>query len=368
MNNLNYSKLGTAEGASLIFGIVMPRVFLSTISNLVEQDGPSVWIAMVIYTIVPLLSLFMMLYVHKHIAGDIVDICQHLLGKIGAWAILLSYSFMFLSNGALILRLYSEYTLITALPRVEFQLVIVWYAVTAGVLCYLGIEALTRTTYIVMPFSIAGIGLILVLLLPFYIVYNLAPWRGYSIIQSVQTGLKGAGYNLGILALIFLAPVFQNVQTIKKAGLYALGYAGILRVSFIIAYVMIFGPSAGGEKTMPLFELARLVYLNQYLQRIEALFIIVWVMFGLVAVAGSLYIGLYLIVLLLKLPTLRPIVPLGAILIANMAMMPPDIGYALKIDQTLISAFDVGIYVFPALLFVLTWWKKRRKKWCTFVS
>ncbi|SFM17997.1 GerAB/ArcD/ProY family transporter [Pelosinus propionicus] len=368
MNDLHPGKLGVADGVALVFGIVMPRVFLSTISNLIQQDGPILWLAMVIYTIIPLIILYMMTYVHKGIAGDIFMVCQRLIGTIGAWAILLSYSIMFLSNGALILRLYSEYTLLTALPRVEFQLVIVWYAVSAGILCYLGIEALTRSSYIVMPFSIASIGVILLLLVPFYIVYNLTPWQGNGVLRAVQTGIKGAGYNVGVLALVFLAPAFQNTRTIKRAALYALSYAGMVRISFILVYTMIFGSAVGAEKTMPLFELARLVYLNQYLQRIEALFIIVWVMFGLLAVAGSLYVGLYLLAVLLKLPTLRPIVPLGAILIANLAMMPPDIGYVLEVDQKLITLFDVGIYGFPTLLFILAWWKKRREKLCTSAS
>jgi spore germination protein KB len=367
MNELHPGKLGVADGIALVFAIVMPRVFLSTVSNLLQEDGQILWLAMVIYTIVPLVILYMMAYVHNRIAGDIFMVCQQLIGKIGAWVMLLTYSIMFFGNGALILRLYSEYTLLTALPRVEFQLVIVWYAVSAGILCYLGLEALTRASYIIMPFSIGGIAIILLLLVPFYIVYNLTPWQGNGIMQAVHTGMKGAGYNVGVLSLIFFAPAFQNARTIKKAALYALSYAGILRVSFILVYTMVFGISAGAEKTMPLFELARLVYLNQYLQRVEALFIIVWVMFGLLAVVGSLYIGLYLIAVLLKLPTLRPLVPLGTILVANLAMMPPDIDSAIHVDQQLIILFDVGIYAFPVLLFVVTWWKKRRKKLCTSV-
>jgi spore germination protein KB len=367
MHDLHPSKLGVGDGIALVFAIVMPRVFLSAISNLIEQDGQILWLAMVIYTVIPLVVLYMMVYVHSGISGDIFMVCQQLIGKIGAWVVVVTYSAMFLGNGALILRLYSEYTLLTALPRVEFQLVIIWYAVSAGIICYLGIEALTRTSSIVMPFSVTGIGIILLLLVPFYIVYNLTPWQGNGIMQAVHSGIQGAGYNVGVLSLIFLAPAFQNARTIKKAAIYALSYSGILRISFILVYTMVFGIAGGAEKTMPLFELARLVYLNQYLQRIEALFIIVWVMFGLLAVAGSLYIGLYLIAVLLKLPTLRPIVPLGTILIANLAMMPPDIGYALQVDQQLIALFNVGIYAFPTLLFAMAWRKKRRKKLCTSV-
>jgi spore germination protein KB len=367
MNEVQTGKLGVAEGIALVFSIVMPRVFLSTISNLLEQDGQIIWLSMAVYSVVPLGILLMMVYVCNRVSGNIFMVCRQLIGKMGAWLVVGSYSVMFLSNSTLILRLYAEYTLQTALPRVEFQLVIVWYAVSAGILCYLGIEALTRSSSIIMPFSIAGLVIVLLLLTPFYIGYNLTPWQGNGIMQAVRTGISGAGYNIGILSLILLAPAFQNTETIKKAAFYVLSYTGLLRIGFILVYIMVFGVAVGAEKTMPLFELARLVYLNQYIQRIEALFIIVWVMFGLLAVAGSLYISLYLIAVLLKLPTIRPIVPLGVILTANLAMMPPDIGYVLTVDQHLIILFNIGIYVFPAILFVMTLWKKRRKKLCTSV-
>lgn len=365
MNELRTGKLGVSEGIALVFSIVMPRVFLSTVSNLLEQDGQILWLAMLVYSVIPLGSLLMMVYVHNRVSGNIFMVCRQLIGKIGAWLVVATYSVMFLSNSTLILRLYAEYTLETALPRAEFQLVIIWYAVSAGILCYLGIEALIRTSSIIMPFSILGLGIVLLLLIPFYIGYNLTPWQGNGIMQAVHTGISGAGYNVGLLALILLVPAFQNTGTIKKAAFYVVSYTGVLRICFILVYIMVFGVAVGAEKTMPLFELARLVYLNQYIQRIEALFIIVWVMFGLLAVAGSLYISLYLIALLLKLPTIRPMVPIGVILIANLAMMPPNIGYALKVDQQLIVLFDMGIYVFPAILFVMTLWKKRRKKLCT---
>ena len=367
MKELHIGKLGIADGIALVFVIVMPRVFLSTISNLLEQDAQILWLSMVIYSAIPLGAVLMMIYVHNRVEGNIFMVCQQLIGKIGAWLVVLTYIVMFISNSALILRLYAEYTLQTALPRVEFQLAIVWYAVSAGIICYLGIEALTRTSSIVMPFSIGGLVIVLLLLMPFYIGYNLTPWQGNGIMQAVHTGIRGAGYNVGVLSLILLTPAFQNTRTIKKAAFYVISYTAILRICFILVYILVFGVAVGAEKTMPLFELARLVYLNQYIQRIEALFIIVWVMIGLLAIAGSLYIGLYLIAVLLKLPALRPIVPLGVIIVANLAMMPPDIGYTLQVDQHLIVLFDIGIYAFPATLFAMTLWKKRRKRLCTSV-
>lgn len=362
MKTYHVGKLGAAEGIALVFGLVVSRLFLSGMSGGIQENGQIYWLSMILFTIIPLLVLLMMVYVHNTMPGDTFAVCKHLVGTVGAWIIIVAYICMFFANSALILRQYAEYTLSTALPRVDFQLVIIWYAVTAGIICYLGIEALCRAGYILLPFMLVGLILILVMVNPFYVVYNLTPWQGNGIMTAVESGIKGAGYNIGVLSLVFLSSAFQNVKTIKSAAVYALGGALVLRIVYMLVYTMVFGVAVGGEKAMPFFELARLVYLNEYIQRIEALFIVVWVIFGLLAIASSMYIGLHLIVVLLKLPVLRSIVPLGAMIVANLAMLPPNIGDTIRADQLLVQVSQIGIYIFPVLLFIMALVKKRRRK------
>lgn len=364
MKVYHIGKLGIAEGIALVFSLVIPRLFLSGMSEMLLYNGQLLWVAVLIYTMIPLVIMLMMIKVHDRVFGDFVAVCQQLVGKIGAWVIVITYSIMFFANSALLLRQYAEYTLITALPRVEFQFVIIWYALTIGTMCYLGIESLCRTGYIMMPILVGGILLVFLLVSPFFVVYNLTPWQGNGIIPVIQSGITSVGFNLGVLSLIFLAPAFQCAKTIKSITIFSLGGVVLLRMLFTFVYIMVFGVTVGGEKAMPLFELTRLVYLNQYIQRIEALFIVVWVMIGLLSIAGFLYIALYLIVMLLKLPTIRPIVPLGVIIVANLAMLPPDIGYAIRVDKMVVQLSDVGIYVFPGVLFIMSLVKKRRKKQC----
>jgi len=365
VNTYGTGKLGIAEGIALVFSLVIPRLFLSGLSNVLQESGQLLWLSMIIYTIIPLVVFYMMVYVHNNISGDIVAVCEQLVGKLGSWVIIVAYIGMFLGNSALILRQYAEYTLTTALPEVEFQLVIIWYTVSIGIICYLGIEALCRSAYIVLPIVLGGLAVVFVLLAPYYVVYNLTPWQGNGIMVAIRIGINDVGFNLGILSLIFLSSAFQNTKTIKIIALYVTGGAVMLRIVFTLVYTMVFGVEAGAEKAMPFFEMARLVYLNEYFQRIEALFIVVWVISGLLSIAGFLFIGLYLIAFLLKLPTLRPIVPLGIVIIANLAMLPPDIGYAVQVDQLIVQLSKIGIYVFPVVLFFMTLVKKRRKKTCT---
>jgi len=277
---------------------------------------------------------------------------------------MIAYIGIFFGNSALLLRQYAEYSLISALPKVNFQLMIVWYAVTVGILCYLGIEAICRTGYIMLPLLVSGLMLVFVSVSPFYMVYNLMPWQGNGIMPAIHAGIHGVGFGVGIIALAVLSSAFQNAKTIKSIAMYVTGGVVVLRIMFILSYTMVFGIGAGTEKVMPLFELTRLVYLNQYVQRIEALFIVVWVIIGLLSITVFLYIGLYLIVMLLKLPTLRPIVPLGVIIVADLAMLPSNIGYTVQLDKWMLQIAEIGIYVIPGILFIMTLVKKRRKKTC----
>lgn len=364
MNAYHVGKLGIAEGIALVFGLIIPRLFLSRLADGIQESGQLMWLSMLINTIIPLLVLYMMVYVNNSVSGDIVAVCQHLVGKIGTWLIILAYIGMFLGNSALLLRQFAEYTLITALHQANFEVVIVWYAVTVGILCYLGIEAICRSGYIMLPLMVGGLILTFVLVSPFYVVYNLTPWQGNGIMPAVQSGINNVGLNLGVLSLVFLSSAFQNSKTIKTIAMYALGGTAVLRIMLALVYTMVFGVAVGAERVMPYFELARLVYINEYIQRIEVVFILIWVILGLLSIAGSLYIGLYLIALLLKLPTMRPIVPLGVIFVAQLAMLPPDIGYTIHVDQLLIQVSNLGIYVFPGILFTMAFVKKRRKKSC----
>lgn len=364
MNIYHVGKLGVAEGIALVFSLIVPRLFLSGMSDMVLENGQLLWLVMLIYTMIPLMVMFMMIQIHNRVFGDFIAVCQQLVGKIGTWVIVVAYSMMFFASSALLLRQYAEYTLITALPRVEFQFVIVWYAITVGIMCYLGIEALCRTGYIMLPMLVGGILLVFLLVSPFFIAYNLTPWQGNGLGVAIQAGINDVGFNLGVLSLVFLAPAFQSAKTIKVVTMYALGGVVLLRILFVIVYMMVFGVETGGEKAMPLFELTRLVYLNQYIQRIEALFIVVWVIIGLLSIAGFLYIALYLIVMLLKLPTMRPIIPLGVVIIANLAMLPPDIGYAIRVDKLVVWGSAAGIYLFPGVLYLMSIVRKRRKKQC----
>lgn len=355
-------KLGVAEGIALVFILTFPRFFLSSPATILESTAGLAWLATFLHGLPALAMLFVFLYIFQHFPGDLFSVSRQLVGSVGTWIISLYYLAVFFINYILILRQFAENTLLAALPFVDFNVVIASYAGVAALIVYVGVEAMTRATSVLLPLGTLLLLLVLAMLIPFYNIYNLAPWQGTGISKVLLVAVTRAGLDIGVIAFAILAPAFQSLKTIRTAALFGLGLSSLLRSLSVLIYTLVFGVAVGKEKVLPFFEMARLVYLSRYVQRIEALFIIIWVVAGTLNLAASLYVGLYILTRLLNLPSMRPLILIVTIALAELSMLPPDIVTVIGLDGKAISFFAIGIYVIPLILLVAAIIRSRQKE------
>lgn len=359
--------MGISAGTALVFAVTIPRVFLTALAGRLVDDAQIAWLSVVVSAGTTLIMIKVLLYILSRTGDDLIDGVRRLLGNTAAWLVTLLYIVIFFANTVLLLREFAENTLLTALPFSEFSLVTIWYAVWAAVFIYFGIEVVGRVAYMVLPFLVASMLIIVILLIPFYNMYQLVPWQGNGLGLAVYHGLTMAGANVGAVILAIYAREFQNAKTTAQALVFGLGGSLLIKVVYTQSYLMTFGVYVGQEKILPFFEMARLVYLNRFLQRIEALLIALWAMVSILAIAISLYTVVYLIARILELPSGRPLVPLVAAITANVAMMPPDIITVIGYEKIYHYISSVGVYAIPALLFLAFFLKRKGVKRCTAV-
>lgn len=361
--NSETGSMGTAGGISLIIMVTFPFIFLTTPAQIVENGAGLAWLIPLV-SAVPALSMILgMTYVLSSYKGDLHTVCRKLLGRVGAWIVTLYYIGLFFLDAILLSRQFAENTLLTALPRSEFSIIIFVYLGIAALICYAGLEGIVRANYIMLPFAIAALVMVLLLLAPEYNVYNLAPWQGTGLGKVIPSALLIAGAQAGVFALVIFAPNFQNLSVIKTAAFFGIGLSSLLKSATVLVFTMVFGVGVAQEKVLPFFEMARLVFLSRYVQRIESLFILLWVIAGVLAIAINLYIGLHLLARLLNLPTMRPLILIVSSILAQTAMLPPDIVTVILLDHAIITTyFNVGVYVIPTVLIIAAWLKKRNKE------
>jgi spore germination protein KB len=292
----------------------------------------------------------------------LLTLTEGLLGRAAAFVIGFFFLFVLFATACLWTRQFAENTLLTALPSADFYLVVVLYVFSAMLLVYLGIEAMARATYILMPFGIAGLLLVFAGLAsqirPLYIF----PLLGNGLTALFKPSLLQFGASGPLAVLLLLAPSFQNSKTLQAALVFGFGGSILLRSVANLVYVMVFGVAVATEKTLPFYEMARLIYINRYVQRLEALFILLWVIMGVLGIAACLFGSLYIIVRLFKLPAQRPLLlPMGLIM-ASIAAQPPDVGVVLSLSTMLFLNISApGIATVTVVLLVAALLKGRKK-------
>jgi spore germination protein (amino acid permease) len=274
----------------------------------------------------------------KRYSGDLLSLSQQLLGSLGGYAVNLFYLFSMYATACLWTRQFAENTLLTALPDAEFTKIVLFYGLSVVLLVYLGIEAFSRACYLILPFALGGLLLVFSGLTPVLKPLYLFPLLGNGLASVIKPTLSLIGASAPSVLLMILAPAFQNTQTIRTVILFGIGGASIIRALTNLCYVASFSAAVGLEKTLPFYEMARLIYINRYVQRLEAVFILLWVMVGLLGIAACLYGTLYVIAQLFKLPTPKPLLlPLGLIMI-SIAALPPDAGVVASLEQILFGS------------------------------
>jgi flagellar biosynthesis protein FlhB len=251
------------------------------------------------------------------------------------------------------------------LPEANFNIVLLTYLVTIGIIVYFGIEVISQGAYLLMPFIFLGLTITMVLLNGYWDKHNLLPWLGNGIPKLLKTSILTTGSNMESFLLVIIAPAFKNMKTIKTAAIFGVGGATVVKTAFTMIFLLTFDVEPGLEKILPFYEMARLIYISRYVQRVEALLIILWVIAGLIAISISLYIGLYLLTQIFNLSALRLLVPAVCLVLLQLVLLPKSVDDIQKLDMILLRIGDVGIYVIPLLLIVATLLKGKRVKTCT---
>ncbi len=357
-------RMGIAEGIGLVFAVTMPLVFLSNPAYLIDTAGSLNWVMPLTSGIITISLLSMQQALLNRQAFDLLSLSEQLLGRLGFYVVGLFYLFALYAVACLWTREFAENTLLTALPNVTFSMIVLLYGLCAMLLVYFGIEAVTRASYLILPFAIGGLFLVLGGLAPMIKPLFLFPVLGNGIAATVTPTIFLIGASTPLVLISLLASSFQDRQTIRTAIYLGVGGVSLLRSTANAVYTASFGGLVGAENILPFYEMARLIYLNRYIQRLESVFILLWVMSGVLGITVCLYGSLSILTRLLKLPTPKPLLfPLGLIMI-NIAGIPPDVGGVSELERTLFIKILAPGFVVTTLALLAAGVKRSGKRSC----
>ena len=320
--------------------------------------GKDAWISTILSTLIGAVILLIIVHLQNKFKGlTIVEYSELLLGKL--LGKLLSTLFIF--NAFLISLLIIEdlvilfgIAIIPGTPHIVYRsgiVLLVAYAI------YSGIESIGRLAELyVFPI------IILLLFLPLLTIHLL---DFTMLLPVLSDGIKPviagsiASLTFPFAEVAMLAMILPAVTSgPKNTSYFILGYflaGGLLTIRTIVA-ISIFSADVVGKLQLPIFQVYRLVAIGEFLNRIEGLFIFIWILGFFTKLMASLYgvvLGIGQIFNMKDKQSL--IIPVSLLVIFISGFMFPSTVFFVYFDIFILPFITISMNIlFPLLLLVLS--------------
>lgn len=351
----NQGQFGLFETTLFITLIITSAALYTGLAVVVKKTGTAGWYETLISCAVSIVFFLMLYLLMKRFQGmDLIEIYETVLGKIIGKVVGLIFACYLLYYTAVNLRQFIEMIKIYVLPSTKDSII---YASFMGVIIlvvYKGLESIVRLSYISFFPILAGILLILVMAYPYYNPDYLKPYMGYGLGKTLTTGFLQSPVYDGVMTLGIIIKSIHGTNNLRRAGLVSLILSAIIFSISVLAYLMMFTYSVGGENVSGMFHIARTIFFSRYFQRLETVFLIPWVVTSVLTVSYGYYLSLYVYCTIFKIENYNPLIFPFSFIIYIFAAMPRNIIEFIQVNLAFARNYGLGIsYGIPLLVLLI---------------
>ncbi len=274
----NNYKLENIEAITLMLIIMINKLILNIPYYIVDLVGSGSIINIIYIGIFDfVLTLLIVKLLENFENADILDISEFLAGKplkilIGllSIALFLLVSFITLIDFSNVLH---------TIYFSNFPMIYILFYFIAGVLVanLIGFKSISRTISFIVPFAIISGFVTFFTAFGKLDIKDLTPILGESIHQTFVVGLSNCFSMYIIVYLYYLKPLLKNTENFKKISVISYIISFFLLIVTIIPMLTLFNTSTNSEPINSLFLLSRQIELGSFLQRVDAIFIFLWI-------------------------------------------------------------------------------------------
>jgi spore germination protein KB len=283
-------KIGPRGSLAIATLVLVTKVFYTNPAAVIKGTGPAAWYVTLISVLVSMLLLQFVYILLKRFPDKVLsEVFEKVWGKLIGKVLSLVFIAYFMFCAGSNLREFVEMIKTYNLPYTPPSIIIFTFLLPVALISYLGLETLSRIAYLGFWFVLGSIFIILILDYPFYRIDSIYPLGGSGLKQNLYIGLtRNSAYN-EMLILAFFVNSIHGLKYFKKASILSLIISGITISSVILCSLMAFDYTMSTEHLSNLFELSRSIYFGRFFQRLESIFLIVWVTTSVILVTIFFY-------------------------------------------------------------------------------
>ena len=271
-------KIGYVEAIALITIVMINKIILNTPKDIIAKTGPSSCLNVLYISAIAIAIVYLIAYLFKKFPGkDILDISEFLGGKPMKVVIGLAYILLLIMLTASIIKNLSE-TLRTIYFKTSPILFIALFFIVSSTICNrFSIKVIAKANLIISPAIFISIIIILASSIKNFMPERIFPILGYGLNQTFFSGLSNIFSFSGILYLLFLPPLLDKPNKLKSMSVIAIIISSVYLLLSVTCLLLSLSFTMHSDESFSLYVLTRNLDYGRFIQRVDAVFILIWI-------------------------------------------------------------------------------------------
>jgi spore germination protein KB len=353
---INKEDIGHREALTLLIVVMSGKIFLSFPRDMAVLGGAAGWMIVLLSGILSLVGFaFIYFLIRKYPGKNIVEITRMISGSLLGTVIGLAFFLFFLTITSLILRQFAESFILSILPKTPISVIITCFLILLIYACLLGIETITRVAWFFGPYLLLGLAIILLFSMSQADLQHLVPILGTGPIPLLKASFVNTSLFSEILLFGLIAPLVTKKSKIFGIGVYSILIAIVINIAIVVIVVLVFNYVSAAKQIFPVFQLARLISVEEFLQRVEAVFVFLWFFTAAIQLSALFYGTVTSFAQAFRIKNYRPLSIPIAVLIFILSLIPGSMTQAVHLNDFQISNYyPVVAFGIPLILWLVS--------------
>ena len=271
-------KIGYVEAIALITIVMINKIILNTPKDIIAKTGPSSWLNVIYISVISIIIVCLIAYLFKKFPGhDILDVSEYLGGKTLKIILGISYIALLILLTTSIIKNLSE-TLRIIYFRTSPILFISLFFVVSSIICNrFSIKVIAKANLIIAPGIFFSIIVILFSSIKNFMPQRIFPILGYGINETFFSGLSNIFSFSGMLYLLFLPPLLDKPNKLKRMSIVAIIISSVYLFLSVTCLLLSLSFTLHSDESFSLYVLTRSLEYGRFIQRVDAIFILIWI-------------------------------------------------------------------------------------------
>lgn len=359
---MSTEKIGKIEAICLMLIIAINELIINVPNMIILDTKTGSTLNMIFVSILAVAFTYIICRLFKPFYGkDILDVSEYAGGKIlkTILGILFILFFVFLSS--INLRYFANSLKVIYFNTSPLVYILLFFLVPTLFTNKYGLRAISGVNLIFLPIILASFIFLLISSYDNFTMVRIFPVLGEGFKETFLTGSTNLFSFTGLAYIYFLPALLKDSKDFKKVSIISVVISAICLLLSVLSLLMAFPAITKTDETLSVYLLTRLIELGNFLERLDAMFIFIWIIAHISFLSLTFFYILKIFQKITKIEDSRTLTYSLGLIILGSCLIFKDIAQ-LKFIARYYLKYSTLILIFVICFGILIWGNIKYKK------